>query len=249
MPEPDGYRSTRWLTCFALRGPDAAAAARPGAAALERHSIEARPVWKPMHLQPLFQRRTFLRSRQRRCVGGLVRSRHLPAVGIESDAGAAGSRDRAIASCARAGGGWGCGCSRKQRCALAVDLALVLLAGWARLLAAIQFRHSAGIHSDWRCSPCRGADRRLCDRLLTVAGVSPGMELYRIARTAATGHRHHARRTAHGGHRADAAHARLSAIRAAAAAAALAGPAGCRSGRMAHLCRASHARAAAAGAW
>ena len=23
--------------------------------ALERHSIEARPVWKPMHLQPLFR--------------------------------------------------------------------------------------------------------------------------------------------------------------------------------------------------
>ena len=54
MPEPPGFRSTRWLTCLTLTGP----AARQRCAAviqhLERHSIEARPVWKPMHLQPLF---------------------------------------------------------------------------------------------------------------------------------------------------------------------------------------------------
>lgn len=55
MPEPEGYRSTRWLTCFCLPGRDAQARRDRVLKALERHSIEARPVWKPMHLQPLFR--------------------------------------------------------------------------------------------------------------------------------------------------------------------------------------------------
>ncbi|MBX3586602.1 MAG: DegT/DnrJ/EryC1/StrS family aminotransferase [Ramlibacter sp.] len=55
MPEPQGYRSTRWLTCFTLATPDAQTACRQVMRSLERHSIEARPVWKPMHLQPLFR--------------------------------------------------------------------------------------------------------------------------------------------------------------------------------------------------
>ncbi|HSV46248.1 MAG TPA: aminotransferase class I/II-fold pyridoxal phosphate-dependent enzyme, partial [Ramlibacter sp.] len=54
MPEPEGCRSTRWLSCFSLQGADAAARRDRLLRALERHSIEARPVWKPMHLQPLF---------------------------------------------------------------------------------------------------------------------------------------------------------------------------------------------------
>ena len=57
MPEPEGYRSTRWLTCFTLEGREGAEGqARRDRLlrALERHAIEARPVWKPMHLQPLF---------------------------------------------------------------------------------------------------------------------------------------------------------------------------------------------------
>lgn len=54
MPEPDGYRSTRWLSCFSLRGSRARAVCDRVLKSLERHSIEARPVWKPMHLQPLF---------------------------------------------------------------------------------------------------------------------------------------------------------------------------------------------------
>jgi dTDP-4-amino-4,6-dideoxygalactose transaminase len=55
MPEPPGYRSTRWLTCFTLTGPDAAVRRDLVLRSLERHSIEARPVWKPMHQQPLFK--------------------------------------------------------------------------------------------------------------------------------------------------------------------------------------------------
>jgi dTDP-4-amino-4,6-dideoxygalactose transaminase len=54
MPEPQGYHSTRWLSCFTLQGADAALRRDLVLRSLERHSIEARPVWKPMHQQPLF---------------------------------------------------------------------------------------------------------------------------------------------------------------------------------------------------
>ena len=54
MPEPAGFHSTRWLTCFTLDGPEASLKCDLIMKFLERHAIEARPVWKPMHLQPLF---------------------------------------------------------------------------------------------------------------------------------------------------------------------------------------------------
>ena len=54
MPEPEGFDSTRWLTCLTLSGPEARQRCQTVIQHLERHSIEARPVWKPMHLQPLF---------------------------------------------------------------------------------------------------------------------------------------------------------------------------------------------------
>jgi dTDP-4-amino-4,6-dideoxygalactose transaminase len=55
MPEPEGYFSTRWLTCFTLELPNARQAVEAVLVYLERHNIEARPVWKPMHLQPLYR--------------------------------------------------------------------------------------------------------------------------------------------------------------------------------------------------
>ena len=55
MPEPEGFHSTRWLTCFTLTGMNAFTKCIQVMRALERHLIEARPVWKPMHLQPLFK--------------------------------------------------------------------------------------------------------------------------------------------------------------------------------------------------
>lgn len=54
MPEPTGSHSTRWLTCFTLDGPKGAIQCDLVMQFLERHAVEARPVWKPMHLQPLF---------------------------------------------------------------------------------------------------------------------------------------------------------------------------------------------------
>lgn len=54
MPEPPACTSTRWLTCLAFVGNRASEKRDAVMRHLERHSIEARPVWKPMHLQPLF---------------------------------------------------------------------------------------------------------------------------------------------------------------------------------------------------
>lgn len=55
MPEPADMHSTRWLTCLTLAGPDGAARRDHVLRSLGRHSIEARHVWKPMHLQPLYR--------------------------------------------------------------------------------------------------------------------------------------------------------------------------------------------------
>ena len=54
MAEPEGHRSTRWLSAFVLEGEDAQARRDALLDFLERHNVEARPVWKPMHLQPLY---------------------------------------------------------------------------------------------------------------------------------------------------------------------------------------------------
>jgi dTDP-4-amino-4,6-dideoxygalactose transaminase len=54
MPEPDGYRSTRWLTCITV-DPDRFGCDREAIRLhLESQNIESRPVWKPLHLQPAF---------------------------------------------------------------------------------------------------------------------------------------------------------------------------------------------------
>ena len=53
-PEAPGRRHTRWLTVMLM---DAEFAASPDRLrlALDAANIEARPVWKPMHLQPVFR--------------------------------------------------------------------------------------------------------------------------------------------------------------------------------------------------
>ncbi len=54
QPEAPWGQSTRWLTCLtidpALAGRDREAVRR----ALEAADIESRPLWKPLHLQPVF---------------------------------------------------------------------------------------------------------------------------------------------------------------------------------------------------
>jgi dTDP-4-amino-4,6-dideoxygalactose transaminase len=55
MPEPDGFRSTNWLSA-ALIDPGKFGMSREDIRlALEAHNIESRPLWKPMHMQPVFR--------------------------------------------------------------------------------------------------------------------------------------------------------------------------------------------------
>lgn len=54
MPEAPWGRSTRWLTCITIDPKKFGADREAVRLALEKENIEARPVWKPMHLQPVF---------------------------------------------------------------------------------------------------------------------------------------------------------------------------------------------------
>nr|WP_209400678.1 aminotransferase class I/II-fold pyridoxal phosphate-dependent enzyme [Pseudozobellia sp. WGM2] len=52
LQEPDGYYSNRWLTCVLTSSFEKREEIR---LALLEQDIESRPLWKPMHLQPLFE--------------------------------------------------------------------------------------------------------------------------------------------------------------------------------------------------
>jgi dTDP-4-amino-4,6-dideoxygalactose transaminase len=54
MPEASWGRHTRWLTTLTIDPARFGADREAVRIALERENIEARPVWKPMHLQPVF---------------------------------------------------------------------------------------------------------------------------------------------------------------------------------------------------
>ncbi len=54
MPEADYGRSSRWLTCVTVDPAQFGATREDIRRALEAEDIEARPVWKPMHMQPVF---------------------------------------------------------------------------------------------------------------------------------------------------------------------------------------------------
>lgn len=53
MPIPDPEASNYWLSCLTLKG--GAPQRDRLIAALEAEDIEARPIWKPLHLQPVFR--------------------------------------------------------------------------------------------------------------------------------------------------------------------------------------------------
>lgn len=67
MPEIEGGRSTRWLTCMLVDPGEFGATREDIRLHLETHNIESRPLWKPMHAQPVW--------RGARVVGGAVSER------------------------------------------------------------------------------------------------------------------------------------------------------------------------------
>ena len=54
MPEAPYGTATRWLTCLTLDATAFGATREEVRLALEAENIESRPIWKPMHLQPVF---------------------------------------------------------------------------------------------------------------------------------------------------------------------------------------------------
>jgi dTDP-4-amino-4,6-dideoxygalactose transaminase len=64
MPEPDDRESTRWLSTILIDAERFGAGPEQVRLALEAVNIESRPLWKPLHLQPLFA--------GARCIGGQV---------------------------------------------------------------------------------------------------------------------------------------------------------------------------------
>lgn len=54
MPEPDWSFSNRWLSCLTIVDPTGAKTAAGLIKWLDDYMIEARNIWKPMHLQPVF---------------------------------------------------------------------------------------------------------------------------------------------------------------------------------------------------
>lgn len=56
LPEPSGYYSNRWLTTILVNPKETGGITREDIRlALEEENIESRPLWKPMHLQPLYK--------------------------------------------------------------------------------------------------------------------------------------------------------------------------------------------------
>ncbi|MEM7209875.1 MAG: aminotransferase class I/II-fold pyridoxal phosphate-dependent enzyme [Pseudomonadota bacterium] len=54
MPEPEGSYSNRWLSAVSLNPEITGTQPHQLIEALSKENVEARAVWKPMHLQPLF---------------------------------------------------------------------------------------------------------------------------------------------------------------------------------------------------
>ena len=96
MPEAAHQHATFWLTCATVGSIDARDRLLD---ALEAADIEARPVWKPMHLQPIF---AHCKSIGGEVAAGSVRARHLLAERVEPDRRATSDGDRARARGERA---------------------------------------------------------------------------------------------------------------------------------------------------
>jgi pyridoxal phosphate-dependent aminotransferase EpsN len=92
MPEAPWGRSTRWLTVITVDPAQFGATREQIRLALETENIESRPLWKPMHLQPVF--------RDCEAVGGAV-AEHLFDRGLCLPSGSSMTRedqDRVVAA-------------------------------------------------------------------------------------------------------------------------------------------------------
>jgi len=68
MPELEGTRSNRWLTTLTVDEVENGAKLSDLLEALANQNIEARPVWKPLHMQPLFADSLFYPHNEEVCI-------------------------------------------------------------------------------------------------------------------------------------------------------------------------------------
>ena len=59
QPECEGFASNYWLTCVTVEPGEAGFTREDLRLALDADNIESRPLWKPMHLQPVFREAPF----------------------------------------------------------------------------------------------------------------------------------------------------------------------------------------------
>jgi dTDP-4-amino-4,6-dideoxygalactose transaminase len=59
LDEPTGYFSNRWLTTILIDPKEAGFTREDLRLAMEKENIESRPLWKPMHMQPVFEGAAF----------------------------------------------------------------------------------------------------------------------------------------------------------------------------------------------
>lgn len=62
QPEKEGSYANRWLTCITIDPSKANVTREQIRLALEKENIESRPLWKPMHLQPVFEEMPYFGS-------------------------------------------------------------------------------------------------------------------------------------------------------------------------------------------
>jgi len=55
MPEPKWSKASRWLTCINISPKKFGATSEEIRMVLEENNVESRPLWKPMHLQPVYK--------------------------------------------------------------------------------------------------------------------------------------------------------------------------------------------------
>jgi pyridoxal phosphate-dependent aminotransferase EpsN len=59
QPEASWGKSTRWLSCLTIDPKKSSVSREDIMKALEKEDIESRPIWKPLHLQPVFAKEEY----------------------------------------------------------------------------------------------------------------------------------------------------------------------------------------------
>jgi len=96
MPEANWGRANRWLTCLTIDPMVAGTDREKIRLALEAANVEARPVWKPLHLQPLY-------ARAPRCGGAVAEELFANGLCLPSGSNLAEADRARVAAVVRAG--------------------------------------------------------------------------------------------------------------------------------------------------